>query len=174
MPPSCGGTADRQQKCASFYTKRAGGRKRFPGRPRRDADGRTPESGQAGQREGAGDRLVFPCPLVQRVLHNPIRDTYAGWDDAANRQRLLDAAADAHPDWILFLDADERLDPTDATALRTFADSMREQRSARASETAEQVGVKMLIPMILFILPSILIVMGGTAFIRIIEMFSNL
>ncbi|MGH2710773.1 MAG: glycosyltransferase family 2 protein [Actinomycetota bacterium] len=59
-------------------------------------------------------------PLVRVVLSNPRRDTAAGWDDAANRNRLLEAAADLEPDWILSLDADEHLDPEDALVLRRF------------------------------------------------------
>ncbi len=61
-------------------------------------------------------------PLVQRVLTNPRRSDYRGWDDAANRARLLEAAAELEPDWVISLDADERIDPTDAVALRAFVD----------------------------------------------------
>ena len=48
-------------------------------------------------------------PLVHTVLTNPRRDGYAGWDDAANRNRLLGAGA--RPSWIMSLDADERWRP---------------------------------------------------------------
>lgn len=64
--------------------------------------------------------LLEASPLVRVVLTNPPRSTYAGWDDAANRQRLLDAAEPLSPDWVLFLDVDERLDSEDAAALRAF------------------------------------------------------
>ena len=59
-------------------------------------------------------------PLVRRLLRHPVRESAAGWDDARNRQELLDAAADLAPRWVMFLDADERLDPDDAAALRSF------------------------------------------------------
>jgi glycosyltransferase involved in cell wall biosynthesis len=59
-------------------------------------------------------------PLVRDVLTNPVRDGYEGWDDLANRQRLVDAAVDAGARWLLFLDADERLDEGDGRALRRF------------------------------------------------------
>src|SRR6476469_8507884 len=52
--------------------------------------------------------LLEAHPLVRRVLANPVKATYRDWDDAANRNRLLDAAAELEPDWILSLDADER------------------------------------------------------------------
>ena len=64
--------------------------------------------------------LLAADPLVQVLLENPRRESYEGWDDAANRQRLLDAAAALEPGWIMSLDADERIDPADAAALRDF------------------------------------------------------
>ena len=62
-------------------------------------------------------------PLVQVLLGNAPRTTYAGWDDGANRNRLLAAAAPLSPQWIVSLDADERLDAHDARALRTFLET---------------------------------------------------
>ncbi|UJA20609.1 glycosyltransferase [Thermoleophilia bacterium SCSIO 60948] len=64
--------------------------------------------------------LLGASPLVTTLLRNPVRETYAGWDDAANRQALLDAAIEAGAEWVLFLDADERIDADDAEALRGF------------------------------------------------------
>jgi hypothetical protein len=64
--------------------------------------------------------LLRAHPLVARVLENPRRSCYAGWDDAANRARLLDAARELDPAWIMQLDADERMSTDDAAALRTF------------------------------------------------------
>ncbi len=59
-------------------------------------------------------------PLVTEVLQNPVRPTYHGWDDLENRQRLVDAALKAGTGWMLFLDADERIDADDGHALRRF------------------------------------------------------
>ena len=73
--------------------------------------------------DGSTDRtreLLEASPLVRRLLTNPARETYEGWDDAGNRQRLLDETADLEPDWILWLDADERIPADDAEALRSF------------------------------------------------------
>lgn len=67
-------------------------------------------------------------PLVRRLLRHPARESAAGWDDARNRQELLDGAADLAPRWVMFLDADERLDPDDAAALRGFLASPQADR----------------------------------------------
>ncbi len=73
--------------------------------------------------DGSTDRTLSALqaePLVSTVLTHPQRETAAGWDDARNRQELLDASAGLAPRWVLFLDADERIDPGDAEALRSF------------------------------------------------------
>ena len=72
-----------------------------------------------GSTDATGE-LLEADPLVRTLLRNPRRESYVGWDDAGNRQRLLEAAAELRPRWLLFLDADERIDADDAAALRAF------------------------------------------------------
>jgi LCP family protein required for cell wall assembly len=67
--------------------------------------------------------LLEANPLVRVVLRRPVRPDHAGWDDLANRSLLLEAAAELRPRWILSLDADERISPDDAAALRGFIES---------------------------------------------------
>jgi hypothetical protein len=83
-------------------------------------DGSSDDTGEALERQ----------PLAKVLLENPRRDGYRGWDDAGNRQRLLDAAAALDPRWILFLDADERIDAADGLALRRFVERQLEPRTA--------------------------------------------
>ena len=59
-------------------------------------------------------------PAVTRVIRRDLRPGYAGWNDSANRNRLLEAVADLDPQWIFFLDVDERLDAADGRSLRRF------------------------------------------------------
>lgn len=61
----------------------------------------------------------------------------------------------------------ERFGASVVDALRTFADTMRESRSARAEESAEKMTVKLLFPMVLFIFPPLLIVMVGPAMVEL-------
>lgn len=68
----------------------------------------------------------------------------------------------------------ERFGTPISDALRVFAESMRDLRQSRAAEAAEKLGIKMLFPMIVFILPAIIIVMAGSAVIRIIALFSSM
>ncbi len=64
--------------------------------------------------------MLAEHPLVEVLLRNPRRESYVGWDDSANRDRLLLATAAVAPDWVLSLDADERIGADDAVALREF------------------------------------------------------
>jgi glycosyltransferase involved in cell wall biosynthesis len=73
--------------------------------------------------DGSNDctrEMLEADPRVRIVLTNPPRPGYQGWDDGANRARLFGAAVECEPDWVLWLDADERLPPDDAAVLREF------------------------------------------------------
>jgi glycosyltransferase involved in cell wall biosynthesis len=66
------------------------------------------------------DAMLKGDPRVSVVLTNPPRVGYRDWDDGENRSRLLDAAGALDPDWVLWLDVDERIAPDDAADLRAF------------------------------------------------------
>ena len=63
----------------------------------------------------------------------------------------------------------ERFGTSVGEALRVFAGSSREERSARAEVAAEKMAVKLLFPLIFFILPVMLIVAVGPAVIALYE-----
>jgi tight adherence protein C len=63
----------------------------------------------------------------------------------------------------------ERFGTSVGEALQTFAQSMREVRSMRSEEAAEKMAVKLLFPLVFFIFPVMLLVMGGPAGITIYE-----
>jgi tight adherence protein C len=57
----------------------------------------------------------------------------------------------------------DKLGTSVSDALRKFAGTMREIRSARAEEEAEKMPIKLLFPLILLIFPAVLIVLAGPA-----------
>jgi tight adherence protein C len=64
----------------------------------------------------------------------------------------------------------ERFGTSIATALKEFAQSLREERYFTAEEGAEKTAVKMIIPMVLFIFPAVFIITAGPAVIEIAKM----
>ncbi|MEL6308421.1 MAG: type II secretion system F family protein [Chloroflexota bacterium] len=65
----------------------------------------------------------------------------------------------------------ESLGVSMAKILRVQSDQMRVKRRQRAQEKAQQAPVKMMIPMVLLIFPSIWIVLMGPAVIRLVDQF---
>ena len=58
-------------------------------------------------------------------------------------------------------------------ALRVHSDSMRLNRRMKAEEKAAQLAVKLMIPLILFIFPSLMVVIAGPGAIRLMNNFAN-
>lgn len=67
----------------------------------------------------------------------------------------------------------EKLGTSVAKALRTQSESLRTKRRQRAEERAQKTAVKLLLPLILFIFPTIFIVLAGPAAIQLMETFGE-
>ena len=67
----------------------------------------------------------------------------------------------------------ERFGTSVANALKVFATSMREERFFEVEEHAEKIAAKLVIPLLLFIFPSIMIVTIGPAIITIADTFGR-
>jgi len=65
----------------------------------------------------------------------------------------------------------DRFGTSIAQSLRIFSDDLRTKRRQRAEEQAAKMSVKMLVPMLLFIFPSVFIVVAGPAVITIVNDF---
>jgi tight adherence protein C len=63
----------------------------------------------------------------------------------------------------------EQLGVSMARVLRVQSDAMRIKRRQRAEENAQRAPIKMLLPMVLFIFPTILIVLLGPAILQILR-----
>jgi tight adherence protein C len=60
-----------------------------------------------------------------------------------------------------------------ADSLRIHSDTLRTKRHQRAEEAAAKLTVKMLIPLVIFVFPSIFIVILGPAFLTLREFFGS-
>ncbi len=61
-----------------------------------------------GSTDGSGD-YVATQPSVVELLREPPREPHV-WSEFANRRRLIEAAGRHSPDWLIAVDADERLE----------------------------------------------------------------
>lgn len=64
--------------------------------------------------------FLHASPLVREILTNPVRSTADGWDDCDNRSRLLELSKKYNPSWIVWLDSDEYIEPSEGRVLRRF------------------------------------------------------
>ncbi|NTW56057.1 MAG: type II secretion system F family protein [Chlorobiaceae bacterium] len=60
-----------------------------------------------------------------------------------------------------------------AESLRVQSDMMRSRRTQRAEEIAAKIPIKLVLPLGLFIFPTLMLVMLGPAFIQVMKMLSN-
>jgi tight adherence protein C len=67
----------------------------------------------------------------------------------------------------------EQLGAQIAPALRASSDAMRTRRRLRAEEAAQKTAVKILFPLVLFVLPAMLIVIVGPAMLEILQTLSH-
>jgi tight adherence protein C len=76
-------------------------------------------------------------------------------------------------DFVSVLVQADRFGSSLAESLRVHAEMMRTRRSQRAEEIAAKIPVKVALPLVLFIFPTLFIVMIGPAIIQTMQAFSN-
>jgi tight adherence protein C len=72
-----------------------------------------------------------------------------------------------------FVQQSQRFGSTMADALRQLSDMLRVQREHRAEEAAQKAAVKILVPTLIFIFPTVFIVLAGPAAIQIHKSLTN-
>jgi len=127
--------------------------------------------------DAAINRVAKEIKLSNEVLSEELNilnlETRAG----KSRQDALRSLAertgieDIHSLVTLLIQAD-KFGTSIAQSLRVFSDSFRTKRFQRAEEIAAKVPVKLVLPLILFIFPSIFVVTAGPAVIRIYQAFA--
>jgi tight adherence protein C len=67
----------------------------------------------------------------------------------------------------------DRFGTSIARAVRVYADSLRTKRRQRAEQAAQKAAVKLLLPLALFLFPTLFIIILGPAFLNILDTFSK-
>jgi tight adherence protein C len=58
-------------------------------------------------------------------------------------------------------------------ALRGIAEELRRERIIKLEERAHKLGAKLIIPMVLFMLPAMFVILGGSSFLHLMQAFSQ-
>jgi len=116
----------------------------------------------------AGQELAISHPAISEEFMTINIEQRAGkarleaWRGMADRTRL-----DMVKAFVSMLGQTDRFGTPIAKALSVFSDSMRMKRRQQAEEMAAKTTVKLIFPLVLFIFPSIFIVLLGPAFLTI-------
>ena len=96
---------------------------------------------------------------------------------AARKESLLRLAdrvgIDEFKSLVTFLTQTEEMGGSIARSLRVYAETMRDKRSQAAEEAARKTVIKLIFPLVFFILPAIFIILLGPPGLGIVEMLSN-
>lgn len=115
-----------------------------------------------------GEEMRMKSPILADELHLVNLELRAGNSRAqALRNLALRTGVDEVDNLVAMLVQTDRFGTSVADSLRVHSDSLRTKRRLRAEEAAAKIPVKLLIPMIFCIFPSMLLVLLGPAFISI-------
>lgn len=120
------------------------------------------------------DQIRDVCPTLADEMALTNLEIHLGADRAAAMRNMVDRTGALEiGSLVSVLVQSQKLGTKVSDALRKFATSMREQRSARAEEAAEKMPVKLLFPLVLLIFPAVLIVLAGPAAIKWFQAMSG-
>lgn len=91
----------------------------------------------------------------------------------ALRNLALRSRLEEMDDLVSVLVQADRFGSSLAESLRVHSDMMRSRRSQRAEELAAKIPVKVALPLVLFIFPTLFLVMLGPAIIQTLQVFNN-
>jgi tight adherence protein C len=118
---------------------------------------------QNSQKMALGEELVLATQEMQ--AGSPRKDALL---------RLADRVGiDEFRSLVTFLTQTEEMGGSIARSLRVYAETMRDKRSQAAEEAARKTVIKLIFPLVFFILPAIFILLLGPPGLEIMEMLSD-
>lgn len=120
------------------------------------------------------EEMALAAPLLAQELNHTFLEIQAGVARADGFRRLAERTGveDLRALSAILIQTD-MFGTSIARALRVHSDTMRVRRGQRAEEKAAMVSVKMTIPLILCILPSLIAIVMGPAIAMIVKNFSG-
>ncbi len=121
-----------------------------------------------------GEELRRHCPVVSEEFLMVTREMRAG----ISRQDALRHLAERNPvediqSFVAILIQTDRLGSSMAKTLRAQSYSLRIRRRQRAEEAAAKTSIKLLFPLVFFILPALFVVLLGPGLLQVIKVFSS-
>ncbi|HEY4841164.1 MAG TPA: type II secretion system F family protein [Terriglobales bacterium] len=119
-----------------------------------------------------GNDLSYAHPELSAEFHLFDLETRAGKPRAEALRNLADrTGVEDIRSLVGTLIQTDRFGTSVAQALRVHSDSLRTERRQRAEEQAAKTTVKMIIPLVLFVMPSLIFVTVGPAIIQLMHIF---
>lgn len=114
-------------------------------------------------------------PLLANELDFVLRDVHLGQTLGQGFQRMSDrTGVDEARALASFVEQSQKFGSEMGSALRELSDMLRFQREQRAEELAQQASVKILVPTLLFIFPTIFVALAGPAALQIQQSFQEM
>jgi tight adherence protein C len=124
---------------------------------------------RAGQELAISHRAISEEFMTINVEQRAGKARLEAWQGMSDRTRL-----DIVKNFVSMLGQTDRFGTPIVKALSVFSDSMRTKRRQQAEEMAAKTTVKLIFPLVLFIFPSIFIVLLGPAFLTIARSLNTL
>jgi len=114
-------------------------------------------------------------PVLSTELDFVLRDVHLGQTLGQGFTRMSDrTGVDEARALASFVEQSQRFGSEMGSALRELSDMLRFQREQRAEELAQQASVKILVPTLLFIFPTIFVALAGPAALQIQQSFQEI
>jgi tight adherence protein C len=119
-----------------------------------------------------GEEIRIPYPDLAEEFHlrnievNMGRSRQQAFRNLAERTGVPDLKS-----LVGILIQTDRFGTSASDALRVFTETMRTKRRQRAQEQAAKLAVKMIVPMVMFVFPSLFVVIVGPAILQMVRVF---
>jgi tight adherence protein C len=123
--------------------------------------------------ERVADEMSRTNPAIARILHNLLDDLRI-MPNRADAFEKLAATSDGLRRFGTMVSQSLQYGTPLSQALRTIAADLRRQRITNLEERAHKLGAKLIVPMVLFLLPAMFVILGGSPMLRLIGTFSRL
>ena len=91
--------------------------------------------------------------------------------DVLSQLALLDAESNVRREELLRIAAELPATVSRRALMRAIAADLRRERITSLEERAHKLGAKLTVPMVLFLLPAMFVILGGSSFLHLIRSF---